>query len=145
MAGPVCQRLSHLSEVGKEGMQGTTDSTDGCWYQACSRSSKSQIKKAPAPSLYLLHSLSLFLSLLTLLQSTPPLLCRFSHCLCLTLSNPVTLLQAPPHHRHHHPPPFVSISPSLPPTLSCVTVPSAGLLNSEAVEARGCGRLRPEW
>lgn len=57
------------------------------------------------------------------------------------LSNPVTLLQAPtPSHLRL----YIFLAPSRPLSL-CITVPSTGLLNSEAAEVRGCGRLRPEW
>ena len=84
------------------------------------------------------HSLSLSLSP-ALLQSTPLHSSVVSLTVSVSQSNPVTLLQAIPPH------PPVSISSSLPPTLSCVTVPSARLLRSDAAEASGCGRLRPEW
>lgn len=83
----------HSSEVGI----GTYDSTDGCWYQACSRLSKSQIKRIPvlSPPLSLSH---------------PPLL----SFLCLFVShwsNPVTLLQAPPPSYFRL---YIFLAPSLP-------------------------------
>lgn len=94
--------------------------------------------KGPRPP----RSPSLPHSLSNTLTKHPPSTSLSFLSLSLSLSNPGTLLQATP---PPHPLPFVSISPSLPPALSCVTVPSAGLLSSEAAEARGCGRLRPEW
>ena len=99
--GPVCQSLSHSSEVEKEGRRGTTDSTDGCCYQACSLSSKSQIKRPPPPSPALSLSSSLSLSVL---QSTPLHSSVVSLTVSVSQSNPVTLLQAhpPPLHTHTH-------------------------------------------